>query len=158
VLLLDVIEHLKEPERFLEDLRRSAGGRKREPKFIVTTGNVAFWIVRLQMLLGDFNYGKRGILDLTHTRLYTFRTLRALFEQCGFRVERVAGIPAPFPEALGLTRLSRCLVWVNDVLLRVARGLFSYQIFMVVTASPTVEALLDDSMAGSPGKAAALRP
>lgn len=158
VLLLDVIEHLKEPERFLEGLRRSAGGRKREPKFIVTTGNVTFWIVRLQMLLGNFNYGKRGILDLTHTRLYTFRTLRALFEQCGFRVERLGGIPAPFPEALGLNRLSRFLVWVNDILIQVARGLFSYQIFMVVTATPTVDALLDDSMAGSPVKAAALRP
>jgi hypothetical protein len=29
---------------------------------------------------------------------------------------------------------------------------------MVVTATPTVDALLDDSMAGSPVKAAALRP
>ena len=85
VLLLDVIEHLKEPEKFLDGLRHAARSLRGEPRFIVTTGNVAFGIVRLQLLLGNFNYGKRGILDLTHTRLYTFRTLRLLFEQCGFR-------------------------------------------------------------------------
>ena len=156
VLVLDVIEHLKEPERFLDGLRDAARSPRREPKFIVTTGNVAFGIVRLQLLFGNFNYGKRGILDLTHTRLYTFRTLRLLFEQCGFRVESVTGVPAPFPEALGLNRLSRFLVWLNDALIRVSRGLFSYQIFMVVTPTPTVDVLLDDSIAGSREKAAAV--
>ena len=38
------------------------------------------------LLLGQFNYGKRGILDLTHTRLFTFASFRRLFEQGGFRV------------------------------------------------------------------------
>jgi SAM-dependent methyltransferase len=156
VLLLDVIEHLKEPERFLDQLRRAARSLRGEPRFIVTTGNIAFGIIRLQMLLGNFNYGKRGILDLTHTRLYTFRTFRLLFEQCGFRVESVAGVPAPFPEALGLNRLSRFLVWLNEALIKVARGLFSYQIFMVVTPTPTLDVLLDDSISGSREKAAAL--
>jgi glycosyltransferase involved in cell wall biosynthesis len=156
VLLLDVIEHQKEPEKFLDGLRHAAQSLRGEPRFIVTTGNVAFGIVRLQMLLGNFNYGKRGILDLTHTRLYTLRTLRLLFEQCGFRVESVLGVPAPFPEALGLNRLSRFLVWLNDALIRVARGFFSYQIFMVVTPTPTVDVLLDDSIVGSREKAAAV--
>jgi SAM-dependent methyltransferase len=156
VLLLDVIEHLKEPEQFLDALRRAARSVTGEPRFVVTTGNVAFVVVRLQMLLGNFNYGKRGILDLTHTRLYTFKTFRLLFEQLGFRVERVAGIPAPFPKALGTNRLSRLLVGINDALIRVARGLFSYQIFMVVTPTPTLEVLLDDSIASSREKAATL--
>lgn len=156
VLLLDVIEHLKDPERFLDDLRYAARSLGRAPRFIATTGNVAFGILRLQLLLGNFNYGKRGILDLTHTRLYTFRTFRLLFEQCGFRVESTAGIPAPFPEALGLNGLSRFLLWLNSALIKVARGLFSYQIFMVVTPTPTVDALLDDTIAGSREKAAAV--
>ena len=38
------------------------------------------------LLFGQFNYGKRGILDLTHTRLFTFESFRRLFEQGGFRV------------------------------------------------------------------------
>ena len=149
VLLLDIIEHLKQPEAFLDRLRRSLGSLDGRPKIIVTTGNVVFLIVRLQALLGNFNYGKQGILDLTHTRLYTFGTLRKLFEQCGFVVEEVRGIPAPFPAALGLNAFARLLVRVNGFLIRLSRGLFSYQIFMRVAPTPTVDALLEDSMAGS---------
>ena len=35
------------------------------------------------MLFGQFNYGKRGILDMTHTRLFTFRSFRRLLEEAG---------------------------------------------------------------------------
>ena len=155
VLLLDIIEHLQEPERFLDGLRAAALGH--QPKFVVTTGNVTFFVVRFQALLGHFNYGRRGILDLTHGRLYTFNTLRLLFEQCGFSVERVAGIPAPYPVAFGEGRLGRALVKLNAFLIRLSRGLFSYQIFLVASPLPTVEALLDDAVAGSARRADAIR-
>ena len=84
------------------------------------------------LLLGFFNYGSRGILDLTHTRLFTFATLRNLFEQSGYRIDEIRGIPAPFPLALGDTALARFLVRVNGLLIRLSRSLFAYQIFMVV--------------------------
>ncbi len=156
VLLLDIIEHMTQPERFLDDLRagaRTLGGR---PHIIVTSGNVAFFVVRLQALLGRFNYGKRGILDMTHTRLYTFKTLRHLFEQCGFSVTRVQGIPAPFPLALGDTPLARLALRFNELLIRALPGLFAYQIFMVAVPLPTVDALLDQSMDESSKRADAL--
>jgi hypothetical protein len=127
----------------LREAARSLGDR---PNVIVTTGNIAFFVVRLQALLGRFNYGKRGILDLTHTRLYTFKTLRHLFEQCGFRITRVEGIPAPFPLAFGANGFARAAGRVNELLIRLAPGLFAYQIFMVATPTPTVEALLDNSI------------
>ena len=127
------------------------------PRLIVTTGNVAFCVLRLQMLLGNFNYGRRGILDLTHTRLYTFKTLKHLFEQCGYRVERLEGVAAPFPLALGDNRVARALVKLNAALIRISKGLFSYQVFLVATPLPTVDALLDDSIEASAGKKSALR-
>ena len=123
----------------------------------MTTGNVTFFVVRFQALLGNFNYGKRGILDLTHTRLYTFKSLRVLFEQCGFKVERVAGIPAPFPLAFGEGWFGRALVTLNAFLIRLSRGLFSYQIFLRATPLPTVDALLDEAVAGSARRADAIR-
>jgi glycosyltransferase involved in cell wall biosynthesis len=156
VLLLDIIEHLKSPEGVLDRLRNATRSTDRRPTFIVTSGNVVFGVVRLQALLGNFNYGKRGILDLTHTRLYTFMSLRRLFEQCGFHVEQLAGIPAPFPKALGDSRISRALVWVNDLLIRVSRGLFAYQIFLVATPRPSVDALLDRSIESGREKAETL--
>jgi glycosyltransferase involved in cell wall biosynthesis len=155
VLLLDILEHLKDPEAFLDELRQCARSLDRRPQFIVTTGNVVFLVVRLQALLGHFNYGKRGILDMTHTRLYTFKTLRRLFEQCGFTIEEVRGVPAPFPVALGLNPGSRLLVRLNSLLMRLSKGLFAYQIFMRVTPTPSVDALLDDSIGSSRDKTVA---
>ncbi len=144
VLLLDIIEHFKKPEMFLDSLRSCA--KTRHPKLIVTTGNVAFFIVRLQLLLGRFNYGQRGILDLTHSRLYTFHTLQKLFTQCGYKIEKIRGIPAPFPKALGLNLFSKILLAINDFLIYASKGLFSYQIFMVATPTPTVDAILANSV------------
>lgn len=144
VLLLDVIEHFKKPEAFLDNLRRCA--RDKHPKLIVTTGNVAFFIVRLQLLMGRFNYGQRGILDITHSRLYTFKTLQELFIQCGYKIEKIGGIPAPFPKAIGLNLFSKILLSINDFFIHVSKGLFSYQIFMVAAPTTTVEAILANSV------------
>lgn len=147
VLLLDVVEHFKRPEAFLDSLRGCAGTKR--PKLIVTTGNVAFFIVRLQLLMGCFNYGQRGILDITHSRLYTLKTLQKLFVQCGYKIEKIRGIPAPFPKAIGLNWFSKALLHLNDVLILISKGLFAYQLFMVVTPIPTVEAILSNSISTS---------
>ena len=140
-VMLDVIEHLASPERFVDDFIRAAG-RQPGVRLLVSTGNVAFIVVRLMLLLGQFNYGKRGILDLTHTRLFTFRTFRRLFEQSGFRVLEIRGVPAPFPLALGNGPLARLLLAANRALIRISRSLFAYQIFAVVQPKPTLESLL----------------
>src|SRR4030095_11413610 len=123
----------------------------KRPRLLISTGNVAFAPVRLQALLGNFNYGKRGILDLTHTRLYTFNSLRRLLEQCGFEIERMFGIPAPCPLALGLNRFSRLLVRLNAFGARLWPSLFAYQIFAVARPLPTARALLNTALVSSAG-------
>ena len=145
ILLLDVIEHLRSPETFADALRASRR-QNEDTRVIVSTGNVAFLVTRLMLLLGFFNYGPRGILDLTHTRLFTFATLRNLFEQSGYRIEEIRGIPAPIPLALGNTPFARFLVRVNSALIRISRSLFAYQIFMVVRPMPSLEFLLQQAV------------
>jgi glycosyltransferase involved in cell wall biosynthesis len=144
VLLLDVIEHLASPEKFVERLRRKLTFRP-EATLVVSTSNVGFFITRMMLLLGQFNYGKHGILDMTHTRLFTFASLRRLFEQGGFRILETRGVPAPFPLALGDAWLSRIFVRLNRSLIRLSRGMFSYQIYMVVKPNPSLEFLLKDA-------------
>lgn len=146
IFLLDILEHLKDPEDFLERLRAAAAGRR--PQIVITTGNVAFFVTRLALLCGLFNYGRKGILDRTHTRLFTFGSLVELLKQTGYCVEVTRGIPAPFPLVLPGT-LGRALVAVNRALIVVARGLFSYQIYVEATALPTVASLLAETEANS---------
>src|SRR5579872_4541127 len=155
VLLLDIIEHLRSPELFVDALR-SARRREKTVEVIVSTGNVAFLVTRMMLLFGYFHYGKRGILDLTHKRLFTFSTLRELFEQAGYRVDEVRGIPAPFPLAVGDNALARFLLGMNHLLIAISRSLFSYQIYMVVRPLPTLEWLLDRTIQSSEQRAGAM--
>ena len=145
VLILDVIEHLLRPEKFIEELRKACMFAP-NIKVIVSTGNVAFLIIRLMLLLGQFNYGKRGILDLTHTRLFTFSTFRRLFEQMGFKITRIQGVPAPFVLAFGENRFARVIMRLNEWLIRLHKGLFAYQIFMVAKPGRSLNLLLSDAV------------
>lgn len=147
IFMLDVIEHLRDPEAFMERLRAAAAHKR--PEIILTTANIGFFVTRFSLLLGQFNYGRKGILDRTHTRLFTFRTLTELFKQSGFVVEEIRGIPAPFPKAVGDRVLGRLLIKLNLIGIAVLRGLFSYQIFVRARALPTVSALLAETEASS---------
>jgi glycosyltransferase involved in cell wall biosynthesis len=153
-VMLDVIEHLASPERFVDDFV-AAAARNPKVKLVVSTGNVAFIAVRLAMLAGQFNYGKRGILDLTHARLFTFGTFRRLFEQSGFQVLELRGVPAPFPLALGGGAIGRLMLGLNKALLRISRSLFAFQMFAVVQPKPALEYLLERAQRESGSRSAA---
>jgi glycosyltransferase involved in cell wall biosynthesis len=147
IFLLDIVEHLKEPGNFMDELRFAADCKR--PEIILTTANIAFLATRAMLVCGQFNYGKKGILDSTHTHLFTFRSLRALLEQSGYKVLEVRGLPAPFPTALGNNAVSRFLLNVNRALIWLSKGLFSYQIFVRAEAMPTVNNLLHETISGS---------
>jgi hypothetical protein len=142
VLALDVIEHLKSPEQFLERLRSVPACQTAE--FLLTVPNIAFISIRIMLLFGFFNYGKRGILDRTHTRLFTFSSMVRALQQSGFEVIRKEGIPAPFPLALPrAARIASLMTFLNVCAIRLWKGLFSFQILCQSKPSPQPKELLD---------------
>ena len=147
IFMLDIIEHLKEPETFMDELRFAAACKR--PEVVITTANIGFWVTRLMLLFGQFNYGKKGILDATHTRLFTFRSLGDLLDQSGYKILEERGIPAPFPKAIGDNWFSRLLLRANEALIRVSKGLFAYQIFVRAEAKPTINNLLAETIDSS---------
>jgi glycosyltransferase involved in cell wall biosynthesis len=155
ILMLDVIEHLASPERFLDQLHEALAKKPGTP-VIISTANIGFIIPRLMLLLGQFNYGKRGILDVTHTRLFTFSSFKRCLEQCGFDVVEMRAVPGPFPLALGDNSISRLLLSINKLLIKVSRGMFGYQIFAQIKPRPTVAYLLEAAHEESDRKVRAL--
>jgi glycosyltransferase involved in cell wall biosynthesis len=147
ILLLDVIEHLHNPELFLQRLRRQFTHETKT--LIITTPNIAFLPERLMLLFGQFNYGKTGILDVTHTRLFTFRSLKRLLRDHGFRIKAIRGVPAPFPRAIGDGPLARAAVSANLALIRLSKTLFAYQIFVEAETTPDADFVLETSKAVS---------
>lgn len=155
ILLLDIIEHLSSPEKFCDHLRQRAQ-ENLSVKIVISTGNVAFVVTRLMLLLGQFNYNKRGILDLTHARLFTHSSMRRLLRETGFIVEIEKGIPFPLPLVLGNVFWRSLLMKLQLFLIKLSRGLFAYQIFMVARALPTPDTLLKEARRHSNAKASAL--
>ena len=157
VLLLDVIEHLRSPELFIDRLRHACRFAP-ETILLVSSANIGFFMTRVMLFLGQFNYSKRGILDLSHTRLFTFATLARLFQQGGFEVGARRGVPAPFPAALGEGLPAQFLLAVNRLLLRPLRSLFAYQIFLEMKPRLSLDHLLrlaeKESLARAPARPA----
>lgn len=86
ILFLDVIEHLADPSALLIDV---AGALKEGGKIIASIPNVAHWTVRLNLLFGKFDYKPVGIMDATHLRWFTRKSVIRLFEASGYDVEQV---------------------------------------------------------------------
>jgi glycosyltransferase involved in cell wall biosynthesis len=150
ILALDVIEHLASPEDFLDELRALAA--RTGARLIMTTANIGFIIMRLSLLLGRFEYGKRGILDITHTRLFTFNTLRRSMRAAGFEIERSEGVVLPMPFVFGHSALSKIAIAFNHILVRIRPTLFGFQILMIGKPRPTLATLLGDARASADEK------
>ena len=147
ILLMDLVEHLHDPENFMDALRKQTAGRR--PEVIITTANVAFFVTRIMLALGQFNYSRKGILGIGHRRLFTFKSLRALVEQAGYEILEARGVPAPFPLAIGPNAWSRVLLKLNQILLKISRGLFAYQVCLRARALPDSRHLLKETISGS---------
>ncbi|PYK85750.1 MAG: hypothetical protein DMF47_09175 [Verrucomicrobia bacterium] len=116
---------------------------------IITAANIAFFVTRIMLALGQFNYSRKGILGIGHRRLFTFKSLRALLEQAGYAVMEERGVPAPFPLALGQNRWSRALLKINQTLLWFSKRLFAYQICIRARPLPEADHLLKETISSS---------
>jgi methionine biosynthesis protein MetW len=86
LLAAAVLEHLKHPVHLLSDARRLlAPGAK----VIVSLPNIAHWSMRLNLLMGRFDYMDYGIMDRTHLHFYTLESGQDLLEDAGYNLQEV---------------------------------------------------------------------
>ena len=98
--------------------------------------NFAHWYPRLRSAIGRFDYDQRGILDTTHLRFFTCRSVRKLVEAQGFLVRGigVVGLPLDALDMAGAT--ARAIRAVDSVLVSLSPNLFGYQIIVEATPDP----------------------
>ncbi|MFQ5898513.1 MAG: class I SAM-dependent methyltransferase [Candidatus Methylomirabilia bacterium] len=92
IVYADVLEHLIDPVRALVTVNRTLAPHGH---VIISVPNVAHLWIRLSLLLGRFEYTDRGILDRTHLRFFTGRSLRRLIADAGLRSVRRTTTPTP---------------------------------------------------------------
>jgi len=131
IVLADVLEHLRSPTHTLALVRAALAD---DGHVFLSVPNIANVTVRLGLLFGVFEYRDRGILDHTHLRFYTVRTIRREVEKAGFRIEEIRGSSVPirliagrFTPEFVLRIGERLLTWLTYAW----RGLFAYQVILV---------------------------
>ena len=134
IILLDLINHLKYPEEFMENLKDCFTSLN-FPTLIITTPNIGFIFNRIQLLFGFFNYGRRGILHPSYTRLFTFKSLRNILTESGYEIIEEKTVSAPFELAFGKNFFSSFLNFLNKFLIFFSKKLFGYSI--LIKAKPT---------------------
>lgn len=86
ILMLDVLEHMVDPWLALKDVSRFLNP---DGKIILSIPNVQNLRVIVPLIFGGWKYGDAGILDKTHLRFFTKKTVFELVESAGLRVESV---------------------------------------------------------------------
>lgn len=131
VVLADVLEHLRDSAAILRLVRSSLA---KDGRLFVSVPNIANVTVRIGLLFGIFEYRDRGILDYTHLRFYTLRTIRREIESAGFRIVAIRGSSVPIRLIIG-GRLPDFVIrageWILTWVTAMWRGLFAYQIILV---------------------------
>jgi len=92
VVLGDILEHLPKPEVVLEKLVEH---QSTNTLFIISVPNVANLWMRLNLLIGRFEYTDHGILDRTHLRFFTRKTLVAMVKNSGLEIIAIQVTPIP---------------------------------------------------------------
>lgn len=115
ILALDVLEHLKDPWTFLEKIKKYFS---KDGFIFGTIPNISNWKIRFTQLFGNFNYKEEGILDKGHLRFFNQKTIRKLFEDSGYKIEKI------FPTSSSIPLFPKKWEWKAIQISRIAPNLF----------------------------------
>lgn len=91
IIFADVLEHLKNPWAILKNATTLL---KEEGQIIISIPNVAHNAIIMELLKGDFKYRQLGLLDDTHIRFFTNKTLVELLDHAGLQANNIDEIIA----------------------------------------------------------------
>lgn len=114
VLAGDVLEHVLDPKRVLLQITDllTPGGR-----VVISLPHVAHVDVRLALLQGRFDYGPWGLLDETHIKFFTLKTIKDLVRSAGLTITDLQRVRIPaFETELGVARKSVNTRVLSDIL------------------------------------------
>lgn len=84
VMFGDVLEHLQDPKTVLKKIQPFLAT---DGKAVASIPNVAHGSIRLALLRGRFDYTDTGLLDRSHLRFFTRRSIAQLFDEAGYVIE-----------------------------------------------------------------------
>lgn len=83
IIMGDILEHLIEPEKLLNELKSHLSERG---TIITSIPNILHFSAIGQILKGSFEYADSGVLDRTHMRFFTLYNCIMMFHSCGYEM------------------------------------------------------------------------
>lgn len=95
VVCNDILEHLPDPVEILKSLRKHITN---DGVLVSSIPNVRYLPVLYEILIRkDFKYRDSGVLDNTHLRFFTNKSIIRLFDLSGYKVMNIKGLKAAVP-------------------------------------------------------------
>jgi len=136
IVALDVVEHLHSPEKSATDMHDIL---KPSGRLYASTANIGYIVMRLTHFLGWFNYGKKGILDQTHHRLFTIGSFQRLLKNSGFAIMEIKGFGPPIVDAFGNNFFWKMIDRACWILARTYPRLFAFNFLIIARKKLSVE-------------------
>ncbi len=95
IVFADVLEHLKRPG---DAIRGAAQHLAPGGVVIASIPNIAHLSIRVELMEGGFAYEKLGLLDDTHLKYFTKRTIEDMFLAAGLSIQRLDATLYDLPE------------------------------------------------------------
>lgn len=94
VVFNDVLEHLADPYQLLNQVRPLLN--QESGAVMASIPNFLYFYNILEILrTSDFKYREAGIMDRTHLRFFTKKSMVRMFEDCGYKIKSIQGINTP---------------------------------------------------------------
>ncbi len=90
IICFDFLEHLADPYSLLTALKTKAAG---DGVFVTSIPNIRYYSVFKDFVFhGNWDYKDQGVLDKTHLRFFTYKSIIKMFEKLGFEILLTKGI------------------------------------------------------------------
>ncbi len=133
IILFDILEHLVDPYNFLYALKTKL---TRKGIIVASIPNIRYYRPFIKFVIhGNWDYKDHGILDETHLRFFTYKSIVKMFNKLAFEIVHIEGI---HPTS------SRTFKFLNTLLLNAFSDV-RYKHFAVV-AKPKSESKQDETI------------
>jgi methionine biosynthesis protein MetW len=95
IVFADVLEHLKRPG---DAIRGAARYLAADGVVLASIPNIAHLSIRVELMEGGFAYEKLGLLDDTHLKYFTKKTIEDMFGAAGLSIQRLEATLYDLPE------------------------------------------------------------
>ena len=131
IIFGDILEHVPNPDAVLQRVVRL---QENGALFAISVPNIANIWIRVNLLLGRFDYTDRGILDRTHLRFFTKKTAISLVTKSGLEIKKITVTPIPLELVSNFfikSPVGRFIHWILFLAAKIRPTLFGYQFVII---------------------------